>query len=119
MVRCRLGGNVSRGTRCVAATKGRLGGGRAAGHASERGSLTPAESLGIAKCVCDPERALTAPPTGSGSSHLAGSAGWPRGLAVAEAGALSVLGRRRMERCPGRGEQPETRTRAPSQRHNN
>lgn len=59
------------------------------------------------------------PHTGSGSSHLAGSARWPRGLAVTEAGALSVLGRRRMERSPGRGEQPETRTRAPSQRHNN
>lgn len=51
--------------------------------------------------------------------NLAGNARWPRGLAVAEAGALSVLGRRRMERSPGRGEQPETRTRAPSQRHNN
>lgn len=62
MVRCRLGGNVSRGTRCVAATKGRLGGGRgAAGHASECGSLIPAESLGIPKCECDP-RSVTSPP---------------------------------------------------------
>lgn len=45
MVRCRLGGNVSRSTRCLAATKGRWGGGLgAAGHASMRGLLTSADS---------------------------------------------------------------------------
>lgn len=117
MVRCRLGGNVSRGTRCVAATKGRLGGGRAAGHASERDSLTPAESLGIAKCVCDPERALTAPPHRFGvvaprgkrrvAAGLGCGRGWRAQRARAEKnGTLSGAGR--AARDTNSGAEPET-----------
>lgn len=120
MVRCRLGGNGSRSTRCLAATKGRLGGGHgAAGHASERGLLTPADIPLRIPSACVTRSVHPPLPADSGTPHLAGSARWPRGLAVVEAGALGVLGRRRMERNSGRGEQPETRTQALSQRHNN
>lgn len=110
-------------TRCLAATEGRLGGGHGAvGHASERGLLTPADIplrfLSVYVRVRE-TRSVSVPPSPETAEHLAGSARWPGGLAVAEAGALGVLWRRRMERNPRRGEQPETRTRALGQRHNN
>lgn len=103
MVRCRLGGNVSRSTRCLAATKGRWGGGLgAAGHASMRGLLTSADSP-LRFLSAWVTRSVGDPPPPRGTPHLPGSARWPRGLAAAAAGALGVLRRRKNGTQSGAG----------------